>query len=107
MTPTPRKLRPGGAYPRRSRPLTRGAAALHLYLAATRGTAATLATRLDVSEMIVSLWHRGRRVPSPAMRLAIATETRGAVPADAWETCDGAGDLLAAAVEAQRAEVTP
>lgn len=83
--------------PPRGRPLTRGAAALHLYLAATRGTAAALARRLDVTEMAVSLWHRGGRVPSLAMREALAAETRGAVSVEAWDRLDGVGEMLAAA----------
>ena len=118
MAPTPRKRRTSSpeAKPRRSRPgydpraprdLTRGAAALHLYLTATRGTASRLARVLDVTEMTVSFWHRGKRIPSPKMRVALARETRGAVAVDAWETTDGADELVAVAahIERERAEV--
>ena len=117
MSPTPRKRRASPqTKPRRSRPgydprsvrlLTRGAAALHLYLTATRGKAAQLASRLDVSEMIVSLWHRGKRIPREEMREALAVETRGAVAVEAWDTCDGADELVAVAahIERERAEV--
>ena len=118
MAPTPRKRRKSSPKtpPRRSRPgydpraprdLTRGAAALHLYLTATRGSAARLAARLDVSEMIVSMWHRGKRVPRVEMREALAVETRGAVAVDAWDTTEGADEILAAArhVEAERERV--
>lgn len=118
MAPTPRKRRTSSPKtpPRRSRPgydpraardLTRGAAALHLYLTATRGTASRLARLLDVSEMIVSMWHRGKRVPRVEMREALAVETRGAVAVDAWDTTEGADEILAAArhVEAERERV--
>lgn len=103
---TPRRSRPGYD-PRAPRDLTRGAAALHLYLTATRGSAARLASRLDVSEMIVSMWHRGKRVPRVEMREALAVETRGAVAVDAWDTTEGADEILAAArhVEAERERV--
>ena len=74
----PRRSRPGYD-PRATRDLTRGAAALHLYLTATRGTASRIAKLLDVTEMTVSFWHRGKRVPAPKMRVALARETRGAV----------------------------
>lgn len=117
MAPTPRKRRPSSpeAKPRRSRPgydpraprdLTRGAAALHLYLTATRGTASRLARLLDVTEMTVSFWHRGKRIPAAKMRVALARETRGAVAVDAWETTDGADELVAVAahIERERAE---
>ncbi len=101
-----RRSRPGYD-PRATRDLTRGAAALHLYLTATRGSAARLAARLDVSEMIVSLWHRGKRIPRVEMREALAVETRGAVAVDAWDTAEGADEILAAArhVEAERERV--
>ena len=104
--PTPRRSRPGYD-PRAPRSITRGGAALHLYLVATRGSAARLASRLDVSEMIVSLWHRGKRVPRVEMREALAVETRGAVAVDAWDTTEGADEILAAArhVEAERERV--
>jgi len=117
MASTPRKRRTSpqtkplrsrpGYDPRAERDLTRGAAALHLYLTATRGKAAQLASRLDVSEMIVSLWYRGKRVPSEGMREALAVETRGAVAVKAWETTDGAAELVAVAqhIERERAEV--
>jgi DNA-binding transcriptional regulator YdaS (Cro superfamily) len=99
----PRRSRPGYD-PRSVRDLTRGAAALHLYLTATRGSAARLAARLDVSEMIVSMWHRGLRIPREEMRVALAAETRGAVAVEAWRTTVGASELLAAArhIESER-----
>lgn len=102
----PRRSRPGYD-PRSVRDLTRGAAALHLYLTATRGTAARLARVLGVTEMTVSFWHRGKRIPADRMRLALARETRGAVAAEAWETTEGAGELVAVAahIERERAEV--
>ena len=119
MSPTQRKRRTSSpeAKPRRSRPgydpraprdLTRGAAALHLYLTATRGTASRLARVLDVTEMTVSFWHRGKRVPAAKMRDALARETRGAVAVDAWDTTDGAAELVAVAqhIERERAEVS-
>lgn len=118
MAPTPRKRRKPSPQtpPRRSRPgydpraprdLTRGAAALHLYLTATRGTASRLARLLDVTEMTVSFWHRGKRVPAPKMRVALARETRGAVAVEAWDTTDGAAELVAVArhIEAERERV--
>lgn len=117
MSPTPRKRRASPqTMPRRSRPgydprsvrdLTRGAAALHLYLTATRGTASRLARVLGVTEMTVSFWHRGKRVPADKMRLALARETRGAVAVESWDTCDGADELVAVAahIERERAEV--
>lgn len=105
-SPKPRRSRPGYD-PRAPRSITRGGAALHLYLVATRGSAARLASRLDVSEMIVSMWHRGKRVPRVEMREALAVETRGAVAVDAWDTTEGADEILAAArhVEAERERV--
>jgi hypothetical protein len=41
------------------------------------------------------------------MRVALARETRGAVAVDAWETTDGADELVAVAahIERERAEV--
>lgn len=115
MATTPRKRRTSSpeAKPRRSRPgydprsvrdLTRGAAALHLYLAATRGTASRIARLLDVTEMTVSFWHRGKRVPAPKMRVALAKLTRGAVAVEAWDTTDGAAELAACArhIESER-----
>lgn len=103
----PRRSRPGYD-PRAPRSITRGAAALHLYLTATRGTASRLARLLDVTEMTVSFWHRGKRVPAPKMRVALARETRGAVAVDAWDTTDGAAELVAVAahIERERAEVS-
>ena len=102
----PRRSRPGYD-PRATRDLTRGAAALHLYLTATRGTASRIAKLLDVTEMTVSFWHRGKRVPAPKMRVALARETRGAVAVEAWDTTDGAAELTAVArhIEAERERV--
>lgn len=92
----PRRSRPGYD-PRATRDLTRGAAALHLYLTATRGTASRIARLLDVTEMTVSFWHRGKRIPAPKMRVALAKLTRGAVAVEAWDTTDGAAELAAVA----------
>lgn len=92
----PRRSRPGYD-PRSVRDLTRGAAALHLYLTATRGTASRIARLLDVTEMTVSFWHRGKRIPAPKMRVALAKLTRGAVAVEAWDTTDGAAELAAVA----------
>ncbi len=102
----PRRSRPGYD-PRAPRDLTRGAAALHLYLTATRGTASRLARLLDVTEMTVSFWHHGKRIPAPKMRVALARETRGAVAVEAWDTTDGAAELIAVArhIEAERERV--
>jgi transcriptional regulator with XRE-family HTH domain len=47
-------------------------------------TQAQMASRLGVSQMVVSKWLRGEATPQIRNALLITKETKGAVPVEAW-----------------------
>jgi DNA-binding transcriptional regulator YdaS (Cro superfamily) len=60
------------------------------FLAAKRLSQSAFARRIGTSGAVVCRWLSGNRTPSTHFALAIARETKGAVPVKAWERQDSA-----------------